>query len=266
MIKLKNEFMTGFFGVPTHFNVIFSLEHALLEANRPANIKTIISNAAALPQAMKEVLVEYFGPGILHETYGSTEAGIVTNLRPADQLRKTACVGQPIPGTLISVRDVGGGECPPDEVGELFSTSPYLFNGYWKRPEETAEAYQDGWVTVGDLVRRDSEGYLYIVDRKKDMVISGGVNIYPREVEEVMITHPGVADVAVIGVPDEKWGESLKAYVVSKQGSNTNQAALLTFCESRISRMKTPRLIEFIDAIPRNATGKVLKTELRQRD
>ncbi|MAF84291.1 MAG: AMP-binding protein [Gammaproteobacteria bacterium] len=266
MVKLKNESMTGFFGVPTHFNVIFSLEQTFLDEHRPADLKTVISNAAALPQAMKETLVEFFGPGILHETYGSTEAGIVLNLRPADQLRKKACVGQPIPGTLVSVRDESGNECATDEVGELFSSSPYLFNGYWKRPEETVEAYQDGWVTVGDLVRRDAEGYLYIVDRKKDMVISGGVNIYPREIEEVMITHPEVVDVAVIGVPDEKWGESLKAYVVSKSGATTDKEALMEFCESKISRMKTPRDIEYIDAIPRNATGKVLKTDLRKRD
>ncbi len=266
MCKLKNEAMTGFFGVPTHFNVIFSLEQAFLDANRPTELKTVISNAAALPQAMKETLVDYFGPGMLHETYGSTEAGIVTNLRPADQLRKKACVGQPIAGTLISVRDDDGNECAADEVGELFSTSPYLFNGYWERPEETAEAYRDGWVTVGDLVRRDAEGHIYIVDRKKDMVISGGVNIYPREVEEIMITHPDVADVAVIGIPDEKWGESLKAYIVRKGGASTNAEGMIEFCEGRISRMKTPRAIEFIDAIPRNATGKVLKTDLRKRD
>ena len=263
MLKLKEEAMTGFFGVPTHFQVIFSQERSFLEATRPAALKTIISNAAALPQAMKETLVEFFGPGILHETYGSTEAGIVLNLRPADQLRKKACVGQPIPGTLVSVRDDGGNECGPDEVGELFSSSPYLFNGYWNRPEETAEAYRDGWVTVGDMVRRDDEGYYYIVDRKKDMVISGGVNIYPREVEEVLIKHPGVRDVAVIGVPDEKWGEALKAYVV---GDAADSDELIRHCEGKISSMKTPRQYEFIDAIPRNATGKVLKTELRKRN
>jgi len=263
MRKLKEEAMTGFFGVPTHFNVIFSLERAFLEANRPAALKTVISNAAALPQATKETLVEYFGPGILHETYGSTEAGIVLNLRPADQLRKQACVGQPIPGTLVSVRAEDGSECGPDEVGELFSKSPYLFNGYWNRPEETAEAYRNGWVTVGDLVRRDAEGYYYIVDRKKDMIISGGVNIYPREVEEVLISHPAIRDVAVIGVPDAKWGEAMKAYVV---GEATNPDDLIEFCAARISGMKTPRQYEFIDVIPRNATGKVLKTDLRKRN
>ena len=265
MHKLRNEAMTGFFGVPTHFNVIFGLEQGFLDSHRPEHLKTVISNAAALPQAMKETLVDYFGPGLLHETYGSTEAGIVTNLRPPDQLRKKACVGQPIWGTLVSVRDDDGNECAPDEVGELFSTSPFLFNGYWNRPEETAEAYRDGWVTVGDLVRRDDEGHIYIVDRKKDMVISGGVNIYPREIEEVLIAHPDVADVAVIGVPDEKWGESLKAYVVLEREATADPEAMIEFCGSRISRMKTPRNIEIIDAIPRNPTGKVLKTELRKR-
>ena len=159
--------------------------------------------------------------------------------------------------------DDDGNECGPDEVGELFSKSPYLFNGYYKRPEETAEAYRDGWVTVGDMVRRDEEGYFYIVDRKKDMVISGGVNIYPREIEEVLITHPNLREVAVIGVPDEKWGESLKAYVV---GDVANPEQLIEFCSGKISAMKTPRQYEFVDAIPRNATGKVLKTELRKRD
>jgi acyl-CoA synthetase (AMP-forming)/AMP-acid ligase II len=262
MLRLKQERMTGFFGVPTHFNVLFSLEKAFLDANRPGHLKTVISNAAALPQAMKETLVDYLGPGILHETYGSTEAGIVLNLRPADQLRKQACVGQPIPSTLVSIRDDDGNECGAEEVGELFSRSPFLFNGYWNRPEETAEAYRDGWVTVGDMVRRDAEGYCYIVDRKKDLVISGGVNIYPREIEEVLIMHPQVKDVAVIGVPDDKWGESLKAFVV---GDTADSESLEAFCAERISRMKTPRAFEFIDTIPRNATGKVLKTELRKR-
>ncbi len=265
MVKIKEEAITGFFGVPTHFHAMFSLEKPVLEANRPADLTTVISNAAALPQAMKETLVEYFGPGILHETYGSTEAGIVCNLRPADQLRKKACVGQPIAGTLVKVTDDEGNVCGPDEVGELFSTSPYLFNGYWQREQETAEAFQDGWVSVGDLVRRDDEGYIYIVDRKKDMVISGGVNIYPREIEEVLFAHPEVRDAAVIGVPDEKWGESLKAFVVKPDDSSLDEDALIEFCEGRISRMKTPRHVEFIDVIPRNATGKVLKTDLRQR-
>ena len=188
----------------------------------------------------------------------------MSNLRPPDQLRKLQCVGQPFPCTEIELRRPDGFVCGTDEVGELFSRSPYLFNGYWGRPGETAEAYRDGWVTVGDVARRDGEGYLYIVDRLKDMVISGGVNIYPREVEEVIGQHPGVQEAAVIGVPDEKWGEVLKAFVVPRPGTDLVAEALLAFLEPRIARMKLPKHVEFIRQIPRNANGKVLKTALRK--
>jgi len=265
LAKLGGQQITGFFGVPTHFHALLSVGPALLAASRSTSLKTVISNAAALPQAMKERLVAHFGPGLLHETYGSTEAGIVANLRPPDQLRKLQCVGQPFPCTEVELRRQDGTECGVDEVGELFSRSPYLFNGYWGRPQETAEAFRNGWVTVGDLARRDSESYLYIVDRLKDMVISGGVNIYPREVEEVIVQHPGVQETAVIGVPDEKWGEVLKAFVVPRAGTDLSAEALLAFLEPRIARMKLPKHVEFIRQIPRNANGKVLKTALRTR-
>ena len=176
----KEENITGFFGVPTHFHGILGLEKNLLTNNYSESLSTIISNAAALPQKIKEDIVETFGEGMLHETYGSTEGGIISNLRPKDQLRKQQCVGQAFPLTSIKILNEEGEECGPEEVGELFSTSPYLFNGYWNRPEETDEAIQSGWLTVGDLAKKDEDGYLYIVDRKKDMVISGGINIYPR--------------------------------------------------------------------------------------
>jgi long-chain acyl-CoA synthetase len=237
--------ITGFFGVPTHFHALMSLPPAVLEAGRSPTLRTVISNAAALPQPMKEQLVAYFGEGMLHETYGSTEAGIVTNLRPPDQLRKRQCVGQPFPCTEVELRRPDGSVCAPDEVGELFSRSPYLFNGYWQRPEDTAEAWHDG---------------------KKDMVISGGVNIYPREVEEVILQHAAVADVAVVGIPDDKWGEALKAFIVRRPGTELAAADLEAFLEPRISRMKQPKVVVFIESIPRNANGKVLKTELRQRE
>jgi len=263
--SLGEQQMTGFFGVPTHFHLMMNLPEATLAQFRPRHLRSVISNAAPLPQALKERLVEYFGAGLLHETYGSTEAGIVTNLRPADQLRKQQCVGQPIALTRVEIRRDDGSLCDADEVGELFSSSPYLFNGYWGRPQATAEAYHDGWVTVGDLARRDAEGYIYIVDRKKDMVISGGINIYPREIEEVLHQHPDISDVAVIGVPDEKWGERLKAFVVPRPGAELEADGLQAWCEPRISRMKIPREIELLEQIPRNASGKVLKTELRRR-
>ncbi len=262
---LGEQQMSGFFGVPTHFHLMMNLPETTLQKYRPEHLRSVISNAAPLPQAMKERLVDYFGEGLLHETYGSTEAGIVTNLRPPDQLRKQQCVGQPIAMTRVEIRREDGSICDADEVGELFSTSPYLFNGYWDRPEETAEAYHDGWVTVGDLARRDAEGYIHIVDRKKDMVISGGLNIYPREVEEVLFQHPDISDAAVIGVPDEKWGERLKAFLVLRPGASLDADSVQGWCEQRISRLKIPREIEFIDQVPRNASGKVLKTALRQR-
>jgi len=265
LAKLGSGHFTGFFGVPTHFHALLAGTSAQLAASRSTALKTVISNAAALPQAMKERLVAHFGSGLLHETYGSTEAGIVSNLRPPDQLRKQQCVGQPFPCTEIELRRPDGTVCDPDEVGELFSRSPYLFNGYWGRPRETAEAFRDGWVSVGDLARRDAEGYVYIVDRLKDMVISGGVNIYPREVEEILVQHPVVQEAAVIGVPDEKWGEVLKVFIVLRTGTDCSAEALLTFLEPRIARMKLPKHVEFIDQIPRNANGKVLKTALRAR-
>jgi len=261
--KFKSERITGFFGVPTHFHAIFALDSSILEGNRSETLHTIISNAAALPQVMKEKIIGHFGQ-ILHETYGSTEASIVSNLRPADQLRKVACVGQAFPGTQIEIRRDDGSLCDPDEVGELFSTSSCLFNGYWMRPDETAEAWHEGWVTVGDLAKKDAEGHLYIVDRKKDMVISGGINIYPREIEEALLAHPDIADVAVIGVPDEKWGERLKAYVVTVAGATLTAESIVEFCDGRISSMKTPKDYIFVKALPRNANGKVLKTELRE--
>jgi len=261
---LKQDQMTGVFMVPTHFHSIFALDNKVLAANRPEHLNAVISNAAPLPQSTKELIVDYFGEALLHETYGSTEAGIVTNLRPVDQLVKEKCVGLPFPATMIRVVREDGHECAPDEVGELFSLSPYLFNGYWNRPEETATAFSDGWCTVGDLAKRDEEGYIYIVDRKNDMVISGGVNVYPREIEEVLIRHPAISDVAVIGIPDDRWGERLKSFVVLHPGQSLSAEAMMEYCEGQLARFKVPRDLQIIEALPRNAGGKVLKTELRR--
>ena len=262
MRRLDQGAATGAFMVPTHFHAIFALEKAVLAEYSARALKSIISNAAALPQATKEQIVDHFGDDILHETYGSTEAGIVCNLRPADQLRKLRCVGQPFTSTEVRLLD-DDGEVGPGEVGELFSNSPFLFNGYWRKPRETAEAFRDGWVSVGDLARRDDEGYIYIVDRKKDMVISGGVNIFPREVEEELLRHSDILDAAVVGVPDERWGESLKAFVVLRPGAKLSAEELAAFCEGRLARFKIPRTVETLPALPRNAHGKVLKGELR---
>jgi len=263
--ELSKDRISGVFMVPTHFHAIFSLESNTLAALQEYELRSIISNAAPLSQGTKEQIVEYFGEGLLHETYGSTEGGIVTNLQPPDQLRKQKCVGLPFPATEISIRNEQGEECGPNEVGELFSLSPYLFNGYWQRPKETEEALQDGWCTVGDLARRDEEGYIYIVDRKKDMVITGGMNVYPREIEDVLIRHPDIVEAAVIGVADDRWGESLKAYVVTKSKQSLSSDELMTFCADKLAKFKIPRDFVHIETLPRNAGGKILKTILRTK-
>ena len=260
--KLKNGGITGVFMVPTHFQMIFALPPETLAKYRLPPIRAILANAAPLPQALKEKIIPYFGDTVLHELYAATETGLVCNLRPADQLRKTRCVGTPFAHVEVEIRNDAGQVCAADEVGELWSRGPVLFNGYWNRPAETAAAVRDGWVSVGDMAVRDVEGFIYIVDRKKDMVISGGVNIYPREIEELLFTHPAISDVAVIGLPDETWGERLKAFAVAP---GLTSAALIDFCTGKISAYKIPRELELVETLPRNANGKVLKTELRAR-
>lgn len=255
--------VTNTFMVPTHFQALFALGDEVLARHPTPALRTIVSNAAPLPQAMKERIVAHFGEGILHETYGSTEAGIVCNLRPDDQLRKQQCVGLPFPYTEVRLLDDQGREVAQGEVGELYSRSPYLFNGYWGRPDATAEGLRDGWLTVGDMARRDEEGFLYIVDRKKDVIITGGVNVYPREIEEWLLRHPAVMEAAVIGVPDEYWGEAVRACVVCNPDAEVNAYELMAHCEGHIARYKLPREFAFLDNLPRNAAGKVLKRQLR---
>ncbi|MEQ8388070.1 MAG: AMP-binding protein [Alphaproteobacteria bacterium] len=255
--------ITNTFMVPTHFNAIFALGAKTLGQYQAPSLHTIISNAAPLPQATKEKIVDHFGEGRLHETYGSTEGGIVTNLRPPDQLRKTRCVGQPFPCTFVKLLDEAGQEVPDGEVGELHSYSPFLFNGYWGMPEATADSLKEGWLSVGDMARKDEEGYYYIVDRKKDVIISGGVNIYPREIEEVLHTHPAVAEAAVIGIEDDYWGEAAKAIVSLRAGEAATADEIIDFCRTSLAGYKIPKIVSFTEALPRNAAGKVLKRDLR---
>jgi long-chain acyl-CoA synthetase len=256
--------VTGLFTVPTHHHAFFDLETTLLDTLRGHRLRGIVCNAAPLLQSTKEQIVEYFGAGLLHETYGSTEAGVVSNLRPNDQLRKHRCVGLPFFGNEVRLLDAAGHEVAAGEVGELHSRSPALFSGYWGQPAATLEAFRDGWVSVGDMARRDDEGYLYIVDRKKDMVITGGMNVYPREVELVFDAHPGVLESAVIGVPSAQWGEQLVACVVPA-AKPLDPEVLLDFARAQLAPYKMPKLVVMLDALPRNANGKVLKTALRER-
>ena len=255
----------GMFVVPTMLRALFDQPDAVLDRARGRHgLKAIISNAAPLPQSLKEQAIRYFGDGLLHETYGSTEAGIVTNLRPADQLRKPHSVGPAFVDTEVSLRDEQGSEVAPGEPGELFSRGPGMFSGYWQRPEATAEAVRDGWVSVGDVATRDEDGYITIVDRKKDMIISGGINIYPREIETVLLAHEHIADAAAFGIADPRWGEAIHAAVVVRPGAALSEAELAEWAQSRLARFKLPRRFHMIDALPRNAGGKLLKRVLTQ--
>lgn len=266
MTRLGVGDVTGIFMVPTHFARLFDLPEATLARYRSHALRAIISNAAALPQPFKEAAVAHFGPGLLHETYGSTEGGIVTNIRPSDILRKPGSVGLPFPHMEIELRDPDGGGSRNGETGELFCRGPTLFNGYWNRPEATAETLVDGWVTVGDIATRDTDGFISIVDRKKDMVVTGGINVYPREIENVIMQVAGVREVAVIGTPDRQWGESLHAFVVAANEAQPKAEEIIAQCRERLAGYKVPRVVSFIRELPRNAGGKVLKTALRERE
>ena len=223
---------------------MFSLDDKVLDRYDVSSLKTIVSNAAPLAQVTKERIVERFGDGLLFECYGSTEGGIVSNLRPADQLRKLQCVGLPFPLTSVRIVDPEGNEVGPGQTGELFSASPYLFSGYWNRPQESEEAVLDGWFSAGDIAYRDDDGYIYLVDRKNDRIISGGLNIFPREIEEVLLRHPAVLEAAVFGIPDEQWGEAVHANVVLRPDAAATERGLIEFCAGSLARDKVPKRVE----------------------
>jgi long-chain acyl-CoA synthetase len=262
--RLSSGDYTASFLVPTILHRLFALPERMLGESRMNGIKAIISNAAALPQASKERFAALWGNRLLHETYGSTEAGIVTNIRPADQLRKQNSCGTPFPLIEIELRNDEGREVETGHVGELFCRGPYTFNGYWNRPQETAETLRDGWVTVGDMAYKDEEGFYHIVDRKKDLVISGGVNIYPREIENVIAGLAGVREVAVVGLPDSEWGEALHAFIVPAKDAALTSESVTQACRTQLSGYKVPRGVSFVDDLPRNGAGKILKTALRR--
>jgi long-chain acyl-CoA synthetase len=262
--RIAAEHITNAFMVPTMFQAVFGLPETVRRQYDLSGFSTWMSNAAPLAQATKELIVAEWPHARLFELYGSTEAGIVTSLRPHDQLRKVQCVGQPFPLTDIKLLDGAGDEVGAGEVGELFSRSPYLFNGYHGQLAATDDAFRGEYFSAGDLAVRDEENHFYIVDRKKDMILTGGVNVYPREVEEVLVRHPKLADVAVIGLPDAYWGERVAAVAVPRAGESASEADVLAFCEGKLASFKTPRTVVFADHLPRNAAGKVLKRVLRE--
>jgi fatty-acyl-CoA synthase/long-chain acyl-CoA synthetase len=244
-----------------------TLLHRLVEAQESnpcevSSLRAIFLGAAPCPYALKARAEKAFGQ-VLWEFYGATETGINTVLRPEDQLRKPGSCGVAVPGQEIKLVDLDGKEVATGEAGELMVRNEVLAE-YYNKPEATSKNLHDGFFSVGDIACRDEDGYFYICDRRVDMIISGGVNIYPAEVEAVLIAHPAVQDAAVIGVPDEQWGESVKAVVQLRDRAVVDEAEVVAFCAERLAGYKKPRSVDFVEELPRDAAGKLLKRKIRE--
>jgi acyl-CoA synthetase (AMP-forming)/AMP-acid ligase II len=227
----------------------------------------LCSSAPARGEVKKSIL-KCFPNVELFEAYGSTEAGMVTLLRPEDQLTKLGSIGKECLGTdTLRLLDQDGKEVATGEVGELYSRGPMMFDGYYKLPAKTKSSFRGGYFTARDMARKDEEGYYYLVDRKDNMIITGGEHVFPSEVEELICRHPKVFDVAVIGVPDNVWGEAVKAVVILKQGAKATPDEIVEWCKGRIAGYKKPKSVEFIkpEEMPRTTTGKILHRKLREK-
>ncbi|MGV9277236.1 long-chain-fatty-acid--CoA ligase [Streptomyces griseosporeus] len=248
---------TVFEGVPTMYA-------ALLQHPADADVSTLrmcVSGGASLPVEVLHGFEKRFGCMVL-EGFGMSETSPVVSFNHPDRPRKPGSVGTPIRDVEVRLLDESGQDVPPGEVGELAVRGPNLMKGYWNLPDATATAIPDGWLRTGDLARQDEDGYLYIVDRKKDLVIRGGYNVYPREIEEVLHEHPAVALAAVLGVPDERLGEEVAAAVVLRPGAEATAEELQQFVRDRVAAYKYPRKVWVTDALPMGPSGKILKREI----
>lgn len=230
-----------------------------------SSIRLYFSGAAPLPPEVKERF-EGLAGGRIVEGYGLTEASPITHANPLWGKHKSGSIGVPFPSTVARIVDLEdpSKELPPGEEGELCIQGPQVMKGYWNQPEETAAVLRDGWLHTGDIAKMDEEGYFYIVDRKKDLVIVGGFNVYPREIEDFLYTHPKVKEVAVVGVPHPLRGEELAAYIVLKEGQEATRAEIVRYCRERLHAYKVPRKIQFVDAIPKTLVGKPLRRVIRE--
>jgi acyl-CoA synthetase (AMP-forming)/AMP-acid ligase II len=255
--------------VPTHYIMTLGLPEKVKASYDVSRVRKLMISSAPARKDTKQAILEYFSNSQLYELYGSSEAGWVTLLRPDEQLDHLGSVGREWTGTgPVKICDPQGREVPDGEVGELFSCTPYAFDGYLNDPAKTAESLRpDGYCSVGDMARRDEHGFIYLVDRKSNMIISGGENIYPSEIENILGRYPGVKDVGVIGVPHEKWGEAVHAVIVLHDGATAKAAEILDWCKDKMAGYKRPRTITFMTEaeMPRTATGKILHRVLRDK-
>ncbi|CAN5858031.1 fatty acid--CoA ligase [soil metagenome] len=257
---------TSTFSAPTPIRMICNLPAEVKERYDRTSMRVMIANAAPWSYALKQQYVTDFPADSLFEVYGSTELGVNTVMRPEDQLRKPGSCGKEAPLVEIRLYDVDGNvvtDTGPEATGELFVRSASVFSDYYKQHDKFEEDHRDGFQTVGDIAYRDDEGFLYICDRKKDMIISGGMNIYPAEIEAALEEHPDIYEAAVFGIPSEEWGESVHAVVVARPGSELSNSAVEEHARQHLARYKVPRSISWSDELPKTGSGKLLKRELR---
>ena len=227
-------------------------------------LRLCVSGGAPLPVEVFNEFTRKF-PFPLREGYGPTESSPVATVNPICGINKPGSIGQPIPNVELSIRDEAGRELPVGAIGEICIRGGNVMRGYWHQPEETAKVLRDGWLCTGDVGYRDADGYYYITDRKKDMLLVNGLNVYPREIEEVIYQFPGVKEAAIVGVPDQRKGEQPVAFVAAAEGQTLDEKALQRFIRGKLADYKVPKRIVFLPVLPRNATGKILKTELRKQ-
>jgi long-chain acyl-CoA synthetase len=263
MQAIKQHKPTFFPSVPTLY--ISMLAHPEFKTCGFESIKRFNSGSAPMPIEVLEQFEKQSG-SMLYEGYGLTEASPTTHSTPTLAKRKVGSIGLPYPSTECKIVDLETGtrEVPLGEDGELCVRGPQVMKGYWNRPDETAIALRDGWLYTGDVARMDEDGFFYIVQRKKDMIIVSGFNVYPNEVEDVLFTHPAVAEAAVIGVPDQYRGEAVIAFVVLKDGAGVATDELIEHCRANLAKYKVPSSINLVDSLPKSAVGKVLRRELRE--
>jgi acyl-CoA synthetase (AMP-forming)/AMP-acid ligase II len=255
---------TSTFMAPTLVKRIVDLPAHVRARYDVSSMKVLVVAAAPCPMRVKEQAMQYFGP-TLYEFYGSTELSVNTILRPEDVLRKPGSCGRAAPGIELAILDDAGAPVPVGEPGELYVRRyAGVFDGYYKNPGATRETQRGDWLSVGDVAYVDAEGFYYICDRKRDMIISGGVNIYPAEIEDALHRHPDVEDVAVFGVPDEEWGERVHAAVQPRAGARLSAEQIIRFAREHLADYKAPREVSFHPQFPRDAAGKLIKRVLRE--
>jgi acyl-CoA synthetase (AMP-forming)/AMP-acid ligase II len=259
----------------THIGVVPTIARMLLPAIEAdpescATLRCMLATGEVFPMTLKERLFAALPQLDLHSFYSQTEAGVVTNLRPEEQLTHAESIGQPINGVDVRLVDSNFADVATGDTGEILvrcgAPGEYtVVREYFRRPEDTRNAFVDGWIRTGDMARMDGNGYFYFVDRLKDMIVSGGLNIYSCEVEDALLLHPAVSEAAVIGVPDGEFGEAVMAFVVPRDGETPDADMLIEHCRAHIASYKKPRHVRLVDALPRNSTGKVAKPALREQ-